>query len=64
MSELETVSSTAERAMTERETQIETLQHMAEQAARDVEKARADGEARLRDAQRRTLPPYLAPHGK
>ncbi|TBU31589.1 hypothetical protein BD311DRAFT_98494 [Dichomitus squalens] len=37
--------------MSEREAQIETLQRAAEQAARDIEKVRADGEARLRDVQ-------------
>ncbi|KAI1795501.1 hypothetical protein LXA43DRAFT_723290 [Ganoderma leucocontextum] len=51
ISELETASRTAERTLSERETQIEAHQRAAEQAARDIEKARVDGETRLRDAQ-------------
>lgn len=51
VSELEAAARTAERALTERDATMEALQRTADQAARDVDKARADGEARLRDVQ-------------
>ncbi|OJT13108.1 hypothetical protein TRAPUB_10334 [Trametes pubescens] len=51
VAELEAAARTAERALTERDATMEALQRTADQAARDVDKARADGEARLRDVQ-------------
>ncbi|KAI0823395.1 hypothetical protein BC628DRAFT_531468 [Trametes gibbosa] len=51
ISELETASRTAERSLSERDATIEQLQRAAEQSSRDLDKVRADGEARLRDVQ-------------
>ncbi|KAH9929550.1 uncharacterized protein BXZ73DRAFT_90402 [Epithele typhae] len=51
VSELEAAARSAERSLSERDAQIETLQRAVEEAAKDVEKARSDGDARLRDAQ-------------
>ena len=49
--ELEGAARTAERALSERDVQLEALQRVADDAARAAEKAKGDGEARLRDVQ-------------